>query len=89
MRLRIERDEQVLYDGRVEAIEFAEKDDGTVSVVGRPEQPERPAGAGIVEALKAMGERAAERKREDTLAHARMLRETEGLPIQQTTEIEA
>lgn len=75
MRLRIERDGQVLFDADVDSIEYAEKGDGSVSVVGRPPQPERPAGGGIVEALKALGDKAAERKREETLEHGRMLRD--------------
>jgi hypothetical protein len=45
-----------------------------VSVVGRPAQPDRPAG-GIADALKALGEKAAQRKREETIEHGRMLRE--------------
>ena len=36
MRLRIERDGLVLFDADVDSLEYAEKDDGTVSVVGRP-----------------------------------------------------
>ena len=74
MHLRIERDGQVLFNKDVDAIEYAEKMDGTVSVVGRPAQPDRPAG-GIADALKALGEKAAQRKREETIEHGRMLRE--------------
>lgn len=86
MHLRIERDGQVLFNSNVDSIEYAEKGDGTVSVVGRPARAERPAGAGFVDALKALGDKAAERKREETIEHGRMLRDA---PVQQTEVLES
>lgn len=85
MHLRIERDGQVLFNAHVDSIEYAEKGDGTVSVVGRPAQPDRPAG-GFMDALKALGDKAAERKREETIEHGRMLRDA---PVQQTEVLES
>ena len=80
MQLRIERDGLVLFDADVDSIEYAEKTDGTVSVVGRPAQPERAAGSGIADALKALGEKAAQRQREQNIEHGRMLREADIAP---------
>lgn len=53
--LRIERNGAVLFEGEVATFEYAEKEDGSVSVVGRPavqRAKSSPSGGGWAELLR-------------------------------------
>ena len=70
VHLKIERDGVVLYDGDVTTLEYAEKADGTVSLVGRTTaQEERPT-SNVGDLFRSLGQKVVESQRAKTAALA-------------------